>query len=277
MTLKIKTGLKIAAIIFLVWFIYIFLIIQPTHQRNWEFGTETLPHISISDNQINIDHVRDFRYDTNNIVGFDYTNRRIDVTKITKVWFVVEPFTQFKQVAHTYFVFDFADQDPLVISVEARREKGESFNAFVGAFNQYELIYIWGTETDETIRRVVFENNKLYMYPLNITPDASQQLLLQLAKTTQQLETTPRFYNTLTSNCTNELAKAANAIKPDAIPWNIALIFPGYSAEQLYKLGFLPTDKSLTELTEKSYISDIVKRIYNQPDFSTALRSRLNH
>jgi hypothetical protein len=159
---------------------------------------ENPPHLTIQNNLITISNLRDFEYTTSNVTPH-FINRTFDATKITRVWFVVEPFTKFKQIAHTYFIFDFSDQPPLSISVEARREKNENFNIFLGSLNQYELIYIWGTETDQTIRRVVVENNQLFMYPLNITPNDAKSLLLQLAETTQSLETNPRFYNTFTS------------------------------------------------------------------------------
>lgn len=38
----------------------------------------------------------------------------------------------------------------------------------MGTILLYELIYVWGTESDETIRRVVFEDNKLYMCAINL-------------------------------------------------------------------------------------------------------------
>ena len=113
------------------------------------------------------------------------------------------------------------------------------------------------------------------MYPLTISADAGRDLLLQLAQASQALETQPRFYNTLTSNCTNELAKAANQVKPDAIPLNMALVFPGYSNEVLHQLGFLPNDVSLDELNRRFFITDLVAAEYQRVDFSQALRADL--
>lgn len=250
------------------------LLNKPSNNRNFEFGMENPPHLTIQNNLITISNLRDFEYTTSNVTPH-FINRTFDATKITRVWFVVEPFTKFKQIAHTYFIFDFSDQPPLSISVEARREKNENFNIFLGSLNQYELIYIWGTETDQTIRRVVVENNQLFMYPLNITPNDAKSLLLQLAETTQSLETNPRFYNTFTSNCTNELAKAANTIRPNAIPFNPAFIFPGYSADELYKLGLIPSNKPLSEITNDYHISNIVRENFTNPNFSTILRQQL--
>jgi hypothetical protein len=114
------------------------------------------------------------------------------------------------------------------------------------------------------------------MYPLTISIEAAKQLFLELAQTSHELEAHPRFYNTLTSNCTNELAKAANKVRPGAIPRNVALIFPGYSEELLYKLGFIPNDVALEALRTRYYISGFVKQLYNREGFSRLLRLELD-
>ena len=80
----------------------------------------------------------------------DAVASQLDVDKLERVWFVKEPFTVaplygFDGIAHTYFVFDFQDQDPVVISVEARRQHGLAYDVVRGAFNEYELTNIWGT------------------------------------------------------------------------------------------------------------------------------------
>lgn len=254
---------------------YRFAILKPSQNRNWEVGLEKLSKISIENNLIKIENLRDYKYDVGQITSFDYLNRTVNIDEIEKVWFVLEPFTKFDGVAHTYFVFDFKNEEPIIISVEARREKGEDFSAFLGTFNKFELIYLWGTEKDLTLRRILVEDSKVYMYPLNISQNGSKQLFLQLATTTQSLENQPRFYNTLTSNCTNELAKAANKVKKNAIPFNLALFMPGYSDELLYKLGYIPNNIPFKEVTKKYYISDIAKELSNEESFSEKLRLRL--
>jgi Domain of unknown function (DUF4105) len=133
---------------------------------------------------------------------------------------------------------------------------------------------IWSTEEDATVRRVVLGNNKLYMYPLTISMRAAQQLFSQLAQASQALEAQPRFYNTLTSNCTNELARVANNIQPGAIPADVALVFPGFSNGLLHKLGFIRNDVSLEELRDRYYISDLLKGIYHEKEFSKAAQRK---
>jgi hypothetical protein len=271
----------LAAILFmLLWLFYVGFVLQPSNQRDWEFGMERLPQLAIQGGTVHVQNLRDFRYTRSGTHSSDYVERVFQADRIERVWFVKEPFTigpftGFKGVAHTYFVFDFQDQPPLVVSVEARREKGETYDAVRGLLNQYELIYIWGTENDQTARRIVLEQNRLYMYPLTISVESARALFLQLAEASQKLETEPRFYNTLTSNCTNELAKTANKVKPGAVPPNRALLFPGYSDDVLYRHGFIPNDFPLERVNDVYSISDIVLANYEHEDFSRLLRLEL--
>jgi hypothetical protein len=276
--LRLLVLLAISYLMF--WLLYIFLLLRPSNTRTWESGMEHPPRITIAGTSVFVHNVRDFRHTPEGTLSYSYLTRAFDIDAIQRVWFVEEPFiippfTAFTGVAHTYFVFDFHDQEPVVISVEARREKGETYSAWRGLFNNYELIYVWATEEDVTVRRAVLENNELYMYPLTISLEAAKQLFLELAQTSHELETNPRFYNTLTSNCTNELAKAANKVRPGAIPRNVALLFPGYSEELLYRLGFIPNDVALEALRKRYYISALVKELYDREGFSILLRLEL--
>jgi hypothetical protein len=140
-----------------------------------------------------------------------------------------------------------------------------------GLVNEYELIYIWGTEQDLTGRR-----NELYMYPLLGSMESARGLFWNLAEESRQLEQRPRFYNTFTSNCTNELAKAANQAQPGAIPWDAALLFPGYADRLLYDRGFIPNDAPLETVRQRYFVTDAVAALIDQPDFSRLLRLRLN-
>jgi hypothetical protein len=264
----------------LVWLAFRFLVLQPSNQRDWEYGMETLPHITIDGGVVSVQHERDFRWSATGPVSSGYVDRTFDVNRLERVWLVEEPFTippfsGFSGVAHTYFVFDFLDQPPVLVSVEARRAQGQSYDAFRGVFNEYELIYVWGTEQDISGRRAVLEKNQLYMYPLAGSMDSARRLFLNLAETSRELETKPRFYNSLTSNCTNELAKAANEAQPNVIPPNIALIFPGYADQVLYDLGFIPHDAPLDTIRQRYAITDTVVATIDQPAFSNQLRAHL--
>jgi hypothetical protein len=263
-----------------LWLVYAFILLRPSNERVWEVGMEEPARVTIEGETVVIENVRDLRFRPDGTVQLERFPRRFDTTRIERVWFLDEPFvaapfTSLRGVAHTYFVFDFEAQEPLALSVEARRERGERFSAWRGLFNQFELIYVWSTEHDATVRRVVHQGNELYMYPLLISDEQAQRLFLQLAQTSQELEAEPRFYNTLTSNCTNELARVANQIRPGTIPNDIALVLPGYSVELLHRLGFIPNQVSVAELRRQHDISDFVREHSHKPEFSALLRQHL--
>jgi hypothetical protein len=269
------------ALVALSWLLFTFVVKQPSNDRDWEIGFETLPSITLDADVLTVRNLRDFRTGEDAPLRSRFVDRSVDVRKIERAWFLVEPFQVlpiegFRGVAHTYFVFDVAVEPPIAVSVEARRERGERYNAGVGLFNEYELMYVWATEEDQTVRRVVERSAELHMYPLRISRESVVHLVKQLARSSAELEQEARFYNTFTSNCTNELAKNANSLQPGAIPTSIAWWLPGYSVDQLYDLGYIPNDRPLVDIERRYDITDIVRQIHHHPDFSKRLRSHLD-
>jgi len=233
-----------------------FLLKKPSNNRNWEFGFGSLSTTElINDHEVLIKNI----HDTNK-----YFDETYDTNDLERVWFVMEPFAKLKIVAHTYFVFDFKDKEPIALSIEARREKGEEFDFLKGLTRQFDLYYSWGTERDATGRRAVKQNEPLYMYPLKLSHERASNLFITLANETNRLAKTPRFYNILTSNCTNELAKVVKKANPKAIPWYSTMVPPGYADNYLYDWGYIDTTVSKKELHEKYYITDIVKENYDE-------------
>ncbi|HMP85395.1 MAG TPA: DUF4105 domain-containing protein, partial [Candidatus Paceibacterota bacterium] len=120
----------------------------------------------------------------------------------------------------------------------------------------------------------------LNMYPLLISKEAGRALLLDLSIEAQKLQTTPRFYNTMTSNCTNLLADSANRVKKGSVPFHYSRLFTGYADDYMYKLGFIPNDLSFEEINKKYRIDFLVKEIdlklqsYTKEEFWENLKSR---
>ena len=254
---------------------YTFVLKDPQNNRNWESGYGTLAGVSVKRDEVKISNIRDWKYLADGSVDAKYYGDKFNARDISAVWFVVEPFSNWDGIAHTYFIFDFTDGRNIAVSVEARREVGEDFNAFKGLFNNFELMYIWGSERDITGRRVVVEKSKLFMYPLSLSQNASQKLFLKVASETAKMESKPRFYNTLTDNCTSILAKNANEINPGSVPFNISWFLPGYSDEYLYSLGYLDNIDDLETLRIRSNITDLVVQFYESEDFGLNIRRRL--
>ena len=76
-----------------------------------------------------------------------------DFADLRNVWFVVEPQPGGDYAAHTLVLFEFAGDRIVGLTVEARLERGETYDAIAGMFNQFELAYVWSTARDLLERR----------------------------------------------------------------------------------------------------------------------------
>lgn len=270
--------LLIAALLFAFTLLFISFK-QPSNDRVWEEESAILPDIAIEGDVITIKNFRDWRYSATDKVSRGYLTRTIDVKDITGVQFLISPFGMDGKAAHTFFSFEIKDAPPVSVSIEARREASETYSAFKGLFNNYELWYAWGSEEDFVARRAVYYDDPLLMYPLNVSAETAQKLLIDMAHDTDSLETEPRWYNTFSSNCTSLLATAANHVNKGSIPWNYSMFVTGYADDYLYKLGIIPHDLPFSEEEKKYSIADIVKEIYKADaplgEFSEELREKM--
>lgn len=255
---------------------------QPSLNRDWTEDAQVLPDVTITENIINVKNLRDWRYKQGETISRNYYGENFELNKIQKTYFLLNPFGKWEGVGHAFFVFEFEDNKSVAVSVEARRENGEKFGAARGLFNNFELWYTWGSSADLFTRRAIYHNEDLYMYELLIKPETSGKLFLELAKQTEELETKPRFYNTVTANCTNILADVSNEINPGSIPWNWARIFTGFSDDKLYELGLISNDKSFEQTFEESRIDLDIKELlkdrdeYSREFFWLKLKENLN-
>jgi len=279
--MKFKIFLKIFFIVCIVFILFISFK-KPSLDKNWTDDAQILPDITfIGTSTIQVDNVRDWRYTKGEVVSKDFYKETFDVSKIEKVYFLLNPFGKWEGVGHTFFLFEMSDGKTISISVEARRAQGVDYGAVKGLFNNYEMWYTWGSAADLFSRRAIYHNEDLYMYPLLVSSLTAQGLFIDLAQTTESLETKAQFYNTVSSNCTNVLADSANRVNKGSIPWTFARIFTGYSDNKLYDLKLIPHDKPFEETYEdaridlniQEFVED--KQNYTKEEFWTELKNML--
>jgi hypothetical protein len=268
---KFSTIFLVVILMFLTVLITLSTFKKPLLDRNWEADSKILPSISFSDdgNFVSIKNLRDWRYEKDKVVSYNYYAETFDLNKVKNSYLLFNPFGQWEGVGHSFFVFEFEDGKEVSISIEARREKDEPYKVERGLINEYEIWYAVGSSADFLTRRAIYNEEDLYMYPLLISATSSKALLIDMLKSTKKLETEPGFYNTITSNCTNLLAESANRVKPGSVPWHYARIFTGYADDQLYDLGFIPHDKPFNEIYESSRIDIKIKDFFEgKSDYS---------
>jgi len=230
------------------------LLRTPRGDRLWadEFARTTTAALN-ADGTVSFRNMRDWSYGDGRVRTEDWISTlTVNPGDIVKVWFILEPFAEWKAVGHTFLSFELTDGSAYAFSVEARREQGERYSTVKGLFREYELTYTWGTERDLITRRLLYLKHPLRMYPLAVSPQAAQTLFRGLIQKSNDLAAHPRFYNTIGANCTNMLATLVNQISPGTVPLDITWYLPGHSDEFLMRIGLIKTDMSVTQ-TQAAY------------------------
>ncbi len=206
----------------------------PRLDRSWVENLSRMPKVELSQGSFSLDHVTDWSYtDTAPRTKGSRTFANT-FDELRNVWFVVEPQPGQPYAAHTLILFEFAGDRIVGLTVEARLEDDETYDPVQGALNKFELSYVWSTARDLLTRRVTMLHKQIYVYPLQLDAMQKRTFLRALIEQTVDVSTHARFYNTITSNCTNELAKVAG------LGWHYSWVLTGYSPQRLYELKLIP-------------------------------------
>ncbi len=246
----------------------------PSHDRDWQPYYAKTPDAVIENGIVTLKNVRNWNHDADSVLSREWIDVEVDPEDIERVWFGYSGFSKLPLLGHTFLSFELKNGEVYTLSVEARREADESFAAFYGLFNNYELLYGWGTERDFIGVRVFLLEQPIELYELDLTPEEAGGIFLALAKRTGEIATEPTFYNTVLSNCTNELVSSINERYPDSISYNLAHNFPGFSLDYLKEAGLLSYKNRFVIPNDNP---ELIKTIGTTPeDFSRVLREVLN-
>jgi hypothetical protein len=197
----------------------------------------------LPDGAIRLTNVRDWRYTREAVVSKDYFDARYDPSDIEGLWLYEQELGFGGRIAHTFLVFEFPESYGnarwLGLSVETRREVGESYSLVGGMMREFEVTHTWATEVDLVIRRVEHLGYPLTRYRVTVPEEYFGRIFEQFAAETRTLATTPRWYNTLTTNCTSSLIDYVNEVKAGAIPWSSSRVLTGRADTYLAELGYI--------------------------------------
>lgn len=246
---------------------------KPSNDRNWNQDQAILPYAEINNNLITIRNIRNFTYASTTSYTPNYYDKVFDLNKIKKVWYVVEPFSGIPGSAHTFLSFEFEDNQFISISVEIRKEKGETYSPIKGLFNNYELMYVIADERDVIKLRSNYRKDLVYVYPAKTTKEKMQELFLDMIQRANNLNQHPEFYNTVTNTCTTNIVAHINKITPNRVPFfNLRILLPANSDKLAYDLGLIDTDIPFEETRKKYFINDRAMKYSEDPAFSVKIR-----
>jgi len=248
------------------------LAIHPSNNRNWSPDQDRLATAEISGNSIEIHNVRNAEYRSTSDYDVHWEDRSYDLSKLESVWFVVEPFSGWRGPAHTFLSFGFGDGEYIAVSVEIRKEKGESFSPLKGLLRQYELIYIIGDERDLIGLRTNYRHDDVYLYKIKTSPEKMRELFISMLNRSNEIARHPEFYNTLTNTCTTNIVDHINIIAPGRIPFSYKTIFPAYADDLTYDLGLIDTQLPRDQYRAANRINELAKLNADSADFPEAIR-----
>ncbi|MEX0585092.1 MAG: DUF4105 domain-containing protein [Pirellulales bacterium] len=246
--------------------------LRPSNERNWSPDQAVLARAEFDEDTVTIRNVRNFAYLREETYGADYYDKTIRLADVQTIDFILVPFAEMPILAHTMLSFGMAGGDQLAVSIEIRKELGETYAAWKGGLRQYEIMYVVGDERDLVKLRTSHRMDDVYVYHLKASPELVQGLFVDMMQRVEQLAEEPEFYDTLTNNCTTNLAGHVNRLSPNRIPYGLGVLLPGYSDRLLYSLGLLEARGTFAETKRRANVSEVARAAADSPDFSRVIR-----
>ncbi|MDA0236795.1 MAG: DUF4105 domain-containing protein, partial [Proteobacteria bacterium] len=198
--------------------------IEPSNDRDWQPDVARLAHAEIKGDLVTVRNVRNFAYRSETDYTPHYYDRTYDLGKLRSVD-LIAVYWMGPAIAHTILSFGFEGGEQLAISIETRKERGETYSTTRGFFKQYELHYVVADERDVVRLRTSYRKDPpedVYVYRLHGPLENARRVFLQYMQRINDLQARPEFYNTLIDNCTTGIWMNAR-INPGHVPlsWKV--------------------------------------------------------
>lgn len=247
--------------------------IPPSNTRDWTPDVARTARATFDGSRVTIENVRNFNYRSEDDYDQRWETRTYDLDQVTGV----DLFMSFwgpTEIAHTIVSWEFAGGQHLAISIETRKEKGESYSALRGFFRQYELYYVVADERDLIGLRTNYRGEQVYLYRIHLPAAQARALLVDYLAEVNQLADHPQWYNALTQNCTTTIrGHVQNIGASGRLDWR--MLANGHLDQLLYERGQIDTDLPFDELRARSNITEKAKAAGKSPDFSARIRQDL--
>jgi hypothetical protein len=245
---------------------------QPSHDRLWRPDLAVLPFAEIEHDRVLLKNIRDCEYRTSDDYDVRHFDRQVMLDDVRTIDFIVVPFVNAPLIAHTMLSFGLANGEQIVFSVEARLEQGEDYALMAGTNNDYELMWVVGTERDLIRLRTEVRKVDVYLYRTRATPEQVQKVFLAAVARVNQIARQPEFYDLVSNNCTTNIVDLVNQLRPGAVPEDIRVLLPGHSDRLAYDLGLLAAQGPFDQIKAASKVNLVAQLYADAPNFSQAIR-----
>ncbi|ABE60502.1 Lnb N-terminal periplasmic domain-containing protein [Chromohalobacter israelensis] len=245
--------------------------IQPASDRDW---APDVAHIvdgmRQDDHRVTLENVRHFQWRTPQDFDEHWDTRHYDLDRIRSVDLLVS-YWMGPAIAHTLVSFGFDDGRHVTFSVEIRKERGEAFSTLGGFFKEYEVSIIAADERDIVRLRTNVRGEDVYLYRVKMSKPVMMDLFLAYLDEAHRLQREPRYYNTLTTNCTTLVYDMMRRIVP-GLPFDYRLLLSGYLPEYVHSVGALAPHVPFARLKAAGHINARALQADDAEDFSVRIR-----
>jgi hypothetical protein len=244
--------------------------LRPSNHRDWTDDVAQTVGGKIDGNVVTLDNVRDFLWRSND----DYTPRWItqsyDLAQLCSLDMIVSSWA-LPSIAHMLISFGFGENEYVVFSVEIRRQKDQVFSEIGGFFKEFELVVIAARERDIVRLRTNVRHEETYLFRMSFEPAVMRALFLAYVAEANALVREPRFYHTITRNCTTVLYRMLKRIVR-RLPFSYRVLLSGYMPEYFYGIGYLDQRYPLEQLRAFGYVSERGRIADQSPTYSADIR-----
>lgn len=250
-----------------------FLSPTASNDKDWVLEYSKLPQVAWGANgKIGLRNIRNFRYkSTNDQYEHDWYDAEIDINQLKTVD-VVSSYWSGNAIAHLFLSFGFEDGRHLAISIETRRSHEQKYSIWRGFFKHYMLTYVLADERDLIGVRTDVRKERVYLYPLQISPEMAQSVFISYLKRIEKLSNHPEFYHTIFNNCTSNILNHAVSVSEE-ISYNWKVLVSGYADKYIYELGLLDNSIPFERLKEQCFIKRTENEFINE-EFSCLIRKK---
>jgi len=265
-TMLAIAGFAAAFAVLIIWW----QMLRPSNDRIWADDVARTMTGTVDGDQITLHNVRNFDWRSDSNYTQRWETRHFDLDRLESVDMIMSYWSG-PAIAHMLVSFGFGGADPVVFSVEIRPEKGEAFSEIGGFFNEFELSIVAADEQDVIRVRTNVRGEDDYLYRINMPKSAMRALFVAYIEEANSLAVTPRFYNTITANCTTLVYHMMKQIVGH-LPWDFRLLLTGYLPQYVYGIGGLVPHYSFEELRSRGRITARAQSADRSESFSVDIR-----
>lgn len=251
--------------------------IEPSDSRDW--ASDVARHLTaeVQGRHVTLHQVRNFDWQREGDPVVRWETRRYDLDQLKSVDLALS-YWMGPAIAHTLVSFGFVDAagktDYVAFSVEIRKERDETFSAIAGFFKRFELALVAADERDVLRVRTNVRDEDVHLYRIALPPEAARSLFLAYLEQARDLSARPRFYDTLTANCTTIVYQMAQRIV-GGLPLDWRLLASGYLPEYLAKIDGFSAKQDLATLQTAGRITARAIAANADPRFSDRIRQSI--